>query len=326
MRKHISVCAALAMAAASVPQNASASTDDFIVNGVLAKQGSWSWQVRLLRSEDDQKGFCGGSLIAPQWVLTAAHCLKGARQLFVGYGSVRLDRLEVAKVELFIKHPTYGAPPLAVGAAETSGEQDSAIKAAEPMAKSGGGDLPPGPTTDIGLIKLAEPLEGVPTVALADMAADARFNAAGSSAVVTGWGATYDFKHEKALLELYEHLDAVALGSIMDSPKVKIPNDLREAEIQVFDFESCRQAYAAIKGRSYVIDDTEICAGVPGAVRDSCYGDSGGPLMAHDAASNRYVQIGIVSWGYQCGHPIYPGVYARVASFNQWIASTIAAN
>src|SRR5690606_9579314 len=67
--------------------------DDFIVNGIPATQGSWPWQVRILADTDDPKGFCGGSLIRPDWVLTAAHCLQGREKVAVGYGSVKLSEL-----------------------------------------------------------------------------------------------------------------------------------------------------------------------------------------------------------------------------------------
>ena len=35
----------------------------------------------------------------------------------------------------------------------------------------------------------------------------------------------------------------------------------------------------------------------------------------------RYVQIGIVSKGIECGHPDYPGVYTRVTEVLNWIQS-----
>ena len=46
----------------------------YIVGGMAAKIGRWPWQAGLKRSAAD-KIFCGGSLIDPQWVVTAAHCL-----------------------------------------------------------------------------------------------------------------------------------------------------------------------------------------------------------------------------------------------------------
>jgi secreted trypsin-like serine protease len=78
-----------------------AETDtEMIVNGVPVPEGKYPWQVRIYSSMADEKGFCGGSIIAPQWVLTASHCLaKGeshggpntavdAEDVVVGYGSI----------------------------------------------------------------------------------------------------------------------------------------------------------------------------------------------------------------------------------------------
>ncbi|XP_074649469.1 chymotrypsinogen B-like [Tubulanus polymorphus] len=51
-----------------------------IVGGHETRRGSWPWQVAILNHWKEQ--YCGGTLIAPQWVLTAAHCLrrKGRRR------------------------------------------------------------------------------------------------------------------------------------------------------------------------------------------------------------------------------------------------------
>lgn len=49
-----------------------------IIGGREADPGAWPWQVALLNSEVDDgyyAQFCGGSLLAPNWVLTAAHCV-----------------------------------------------------------------------------------------------------------------------------------------------------------------------------------------------------------------------------------------------------------
>jgi secreted trypsin-like serine protease len=84
--------------------------NEMIVAGTEAPDGKFPYQVRLYFSMEDERGFCGGSLIAPQWVLTASHCVtdgdlntgpasqKDPTDLVVGYGSN--DRTKTTKVEV----------------------------------------------------------------------------------------------------------------------------------------------------------------------------------------------------------------------------------
>ena len=44
-----------------------------IVGGSSATRGAWPWQVALYRRNVFT---CGGSLINPEWIVTAAHCVE----------------------------------------------------------------------------------------------------------------------------------------------------------------------------------------------------------------------------------------------------------
>jgi len=52
-------------------------------------------------------------------------------------------------------------------------------------------------------------------------------------------------------------------------------------------------------------------------------GDGGGPLVCvvkeKKSTQQKYIQVGIVSWGIGCGDENVPGVYSSLVSNYQWI-------
>lgn len=69
----------------------------------------------------------------------------------------------------------------------------------------------------------------------------------------------------------------------------------------------------------------QLCAGgVQG--KDSCAGDSGGPLMTlyPYKVEYYYFLVGVVSFGpTPCGLKNWPGVYTRVSNYVDWIKQNI---
>merc|ERR1712180_432125 len=106
--------------------------------------------------------------------------------------------------------------------------------------------------------------------------------------------------------------DCIVSGWGTTSEGGNTPSVLMKVSVPVVSDEECRDAYGASE-----ILDSMICAGLKEGGKDSCQGDSGGPFVCEDTGS-RYL-AGIVSWGYGCARPNYPGVYTEVSYFVDWI-------
>ncbi|GGK10371.1 trypsin [Pilimelia anulata] len=91
-------------------------------------------------------------------------------------------------------------------------------------------------------------------------------------------------------------------------------NLLREVDLPYIPDASCPE----------VVGPAEICAGdlAKGGI-DTCGGDSGGPLAARDG--DRWVVVGLTSWGVGCARANNPGHYAQISAFIDPIKSGIRA-
>ncbi|KAK3744449.1 hypothetical protein QZH41_012870, partial [Actinostola sp. cb2023] len=83
-----------------------------VVDGQTATKNSWPWQVELLTRYGTHD--CGGSLVSSQWVVTAAHCVKGSsknRGYRVKLGEHHLNRNDGTEQEFTVSkivvHPGY---------------------------------------------------------------------------------------------------------------------------------------------------------------------------------------------------------------------------
>jgi secreted trypsin-like serine protease len=265
---------------------------DMIVGGQPAEEGKYPWQVRLYSSMDDQIGFCGGSIIGDQWILTAGHCVLDTEAVVVGYGSI--DRTQTKKIPSakIIVHPAYLA----------------------------------GEKADIALIKLAKPIPNAAAISLADPAQERRFMPAGAKVTVTGWGAIWDFPAFENAVQVMAGRSALSERKLLTDEELQAPRKLHEVDVEVIDGNECKTVYQSLQVSAFTIGDTEICATGPSGGKDSCFGDSGGPLVVAADNERGFTQVGIVSWGPQCGNPLYPGVYTRVSSFADWVKQTTSRN
>ncbi|MEZ5117583.1 MAG: trypsin-like serine protease [Candidatus Nanopelagicales bacterium] len=257
-----------------------------IVHGRAPQAGEFPFLVALAdRATYTERGlfqaqFCGGTLVSPTIVVTAAHCLTEptgddvivappSAILVAAVRDLAAPNPRVIDVTAVNVNPTY-----------------------EPMRSSG----------DIATLTLATPIEGVP-VAKPVMAQDAsRLEVTGTAVESAGWGALRE--------GVNTYPDVFRVADLVLFPPATCgggkPYTLNGVRFQGFD-------------QSEADPETMLCAGGVTAKKqiiDTCQGDSGGPLTVPDGDETRL--IGIVSWGEGCARDT-PGVYTRVSQYTTFL-------
>lgn len=87
-----------------------------IVGGSNAKPGAWPWQVTMDYTGHFAPHWCGGSIVTPYWIITAAHCFVygiDPKEYTIVAGEYDLNAVEGYEqnmtIDKIIKHPKYDA-------------------------------------------------------------------------------------------------------------------------------------------------------------------------------------------------------------------------
>ena len=277
---------ALAALALLVPANANAQTksspEPKIAGGSPVSISQYPWQAAVMI---DGEQVCGGSLLTSRIVITAAHCV-------------------------FDTDPDCGPfsrpgrPPVCTALFDPGGDGTSRLDPDDVRVILGhttisGGAGSATPVIGVSNRSNYDPNfqgDGVPRfdagyLVLASASAQTQIKIADPSA--------------RGLWLPGSPVDISGWGTTSDSPLAQTQDALQATTVNVVDDPSCSSVYEADFDAA-----TMVCATAPG--KDSCAGDSGGPLQAPLPAGG-YLLVGITGWGEGCARPGFPGVYTRVA-------------
>ena len=253
----------------------------FIVNGIDTEKFRYPYMATLLDSLGDHS--CGGTLIAPDLILSAAHCEHDT-------ATVQLGRYNLSDVEE--KYESFVIDTLST----TQHPNNTAVH------------LNDGSAIDV-FDYLVIKLFGVSSRTVVKL--NKRHHVPfleGSRLSIMGWGQT----------DAAQDDDEIYLSVLKEAEVRYVSNKRCEtANGYVEDLDMYDDYFGAI------YDDMLCAKGLGTDAADACHLDSGGPLIVKGTSAPTDLQLGITSWGSGCADSNFPGVYARVSNQWQWIRDTV---
>jgi len=131
-----------------------------------------------------------------------------------------------------------------------------------------------------------------------------------------------------------EDITVLGWGAEHDDSVPRYSNLLKEADLKAMTNDQCKASAVDVTnpetGRTELmslrghISDDMMCAKATN--RYICHGDAGGPVIRRADDRKDDVALGIISWGYGCVNEQYPAVMSRISTHFNWIRDTICAD
>ncbi|XP_046384347.1 serine protease Hayan-like isoform X1 [Ischnura elegans] len=261
--------------------------NQLLVQGEKTREREFPHMAAIGYGEADRiVWLCGGSLISEKFIMTAAHCLVSQN-----LGPAQWVHLGAERLQDSLRGGNLEAMP---------GQTHPIVRRIRHPDYR-----PPSKYNDIALLELGPAVgdASLPTMSASIYPAclHVEKDDTVARAVATGWG-------------------RVGLGE-------ELSPDLLKVELNIVDHSTCNDSYEVeISTTSWLergIDSSLICAGEPGDAKDTCLGDSGGPLQYITDDSCVHKILAVTSFGKGCGLGNAPGAYTRVSYYISWIENII---
>ncbi|CAG9806987.1 unnamed protein product [Chironomus riparius] len=265
--------------------------DNRIVGGVETSIEDYPWIAKILYLKSNNKtgSHCGGSLINERYVLSAAHCER------------RIP-------------PSWKLTAVRLGDWDTRTNPD--------CQKFNNEELCNDPYVDVDVIEIIVHPEYIPLSP--SQPNDIMMLKLKDTVEFSKWIKPICLPHDPSVGGIDFTKLSLEVAGFGKTDNATSSNVKMRLDVDGVDQERCTGYYGP---KSVSITSYQICAGgVEG--RDSCNGDSGGPLMRSGSFPNtiypHFLLVGIVSFGpKKCGTKDAPGVYTRVSEYIDWINSNI---
>lgn len=327
-----------------VEKEASNSNLFYIVGGdEVEDDQSWPWSVAIYELDplNGHKAFiCSGSLISDRFILTAAHCIQQSRfdiltadEIFLKIAAVRLDddRSPFYQVESVFVHPEYSVDRKAndIALLKLMRNQRLPLRARPiclPSNVANRIDFTDQQVTVIGWGK-TNAMQGNEPTRLIDIETE-------SESETENDDKDKDKDSKQSIIgrkvTTRNSIDKQNSNNYYYNNMNETNDTLLQAEVRVTSTDQCNKNYSKLEISWLNIDEHFLCASDPLGKKDACQGDSGGPLMWNNQqgllehiTSEKWYQLGLVSFGHGCANSQYPGVYTRISYYMPWILKIV---